>query len=420
MMLADAKDVEANLIGKFDFCDEFPHALRHHLRVIGSAGIGFAERVESQFHVRNITPWSRRALASARFGRYPSGVDYRAQMQAALGNAFTIERELAGVGRSNVFVAEELALGRRVVIKMLPKSQATDASLERFRREISIAARLQHPHLVPLLTAGRIDSSGVLWFSMPFVEGESLRDVLQRRGALPLGAATRLMREIALALAYAHRRGVVHRDLKPDNVLLSDGVAMITDFGVAMAMDSAITDGRDIGPRLTGVGATLGTPAYSAPEQIEAAGEVDHRADLYSFGCVAYEMLTGSSPFFGRNLRDMLIAQVRDLPEPLERLRPTLPPAIQQIVMRCLEKEPAKRPHSASEIVKVLDTLSQTSINESGEVPAAVPPFARPATPAAAALKTQSVGSISTSPTHTALPVVALAIVLLAAAILLK
>ncbi len=341
-------------------------------------------------------------------------------MQAALGNAFTIERELAGVGRSNVFVAEELALGRRVVIKMLPKSQATDASLERFRREISIAARLQHPHLVPLLTAGRIDSSGVLWFSMPFVEGESLRDVLQRRGALPLGAATRLMREIALALAYAHRRGVVHRDIKPDNVLLSDGVAMITDFGVAMAMDSAITDGRDIGPRLTGVGATLGTPAYSAPEQIEAAGEVDHRADLYSFGCVAYEMLTGSSPFFGRNLRDMLIAQVRDLPEPLERLRPALPPAILQIVMRCLEKEPAKRPHSASEIVKVLDALSQTSINESGEVPAAVPPSARPATTPVAALKSPSVGSTSTSPTHTALPVVALAIVLLAAAILLR
>ncbi|MBL0169730.1 MAG: serine/threonine protein kinase [Gemmatimonadaceae bacterium] len=298
-------------------------------------------------------------------------MDYRGEMELALGNGFAIERELGGAGASQVFVAEELALGRRVVIKMLPKSLTSGVNIERFRREIAVAARLQHPHLVPLLTAGAVTSSGVPWFSMPFVEGESLRELLARRGAMSVGNAARLMREIALALAYAHGRGIVHRDIKPENVLLSDGVAMITDFGVAMAVDTALAeDGGKGGRRLTGAGTTLGTPAYSAPEQIASAGAVDHRADLYSFGCVAYEMLTGSPPFVGRNLRDVLIAQVNERPEPLERHRPGLPPAIVQIVMRCLEKDPAARPQSATDIVKVIDGLTLTSLNETGEVPA--------------------------------------------------
>ena len=288
-------------------------------------------------------------------------------MQLALGNGFSIERELDGAGASHIFVAEELALGRRVVIKMLPKSLKSGVNVERFRREIAVAARLQHPHLVPLLTAGVVTSSGVPWFSMPFVEGESLRELLVRRGALSIASAARLMREIALALAYAHGRGIVHRDIKPENVLLSDGVAMITDFGVAMAVDTAIAEGGPGRRRLTGAGTTLGTPAYSAPEQVASAGAVDLRADLYSFGCVAYEMLTGSPPFVGRNLRDVLIAQVNELPAPLEHLRAGLPPAIVQVVMRCLEKDPVDRPESASEIVKVIDGLTLTSRNETGE-----------------------------------------------------
>ncbi|MEQ1691106.1 MAG: serine/threonine-protein kinase [Gemmatimonas sp.] len=298
-------------------------------------------------------------------------MDYRGEMQLALGSGFAIERELDGAGASHVFVAEELALGRRVVIKMLPKSLTSGVNIERFRREIAVAARLQHPHLVPLLTAGALTSSGVPWFSMPYVEGESLRELLVRRGAMSVGTAARLMREIALALAYAHARGIVHRDIKPENVLLSDGVAMITDFGVAMAVDTAIAEGAKGGRRLTGKDTTLGTPAYSAPEQIASAGAVDLRADLYSFGCVAYEMLTGAPPFVGRHLRDVLIAQVKERPEPLERHRAGLPPAIMQIVMRCLEKDPADRPESASEIVRVIDGLTLTSLNETGEVPAA-------------------------------------------------
>ena len=296
---------------------------------------------------------------------YVPAVDYRTELQAALGNDFAIERELAGAGASQVFVAEELSLGRRVVVKMLPRQYANAVNAERFRREIAVAARLQHPHLVPLLTAGVVGSAGVPWFSMPFVDGESLRELIVRRGPLPIVMAVRLMREMASALAYAHARGVVHRDIKPENVLLSDGVAMITDFGVAMAVEGAGIKGK----RLTGAGVSLGTPAYTAPEQVESAGTVDHRADIYSFGCVAYELLTGSAPFTG-SLRELLQAHLHELPEPLERTRSALPPALTAIVMRCLEKDPAKRPESAAEIVRVLDGISLASLSETGEMAA--------------------------------------------------
>lgn len=341
-------------------------------------------------------------------------VDYRSEMQLALGSGFTIERELEGAGASHVFVAEELALGRRVVVKMLPKQLASGVNSERFRREIAVAARLQHPHLVPLLTAGVVTSAGVPWFSMPYVEGESLRELITRRGALPVVTAARLMREIASALAYAHGRGIVHRDIKPENVLLSEGVAMITDFGVAMAVEGAIGEGPK--RRLTGAGVSLGTPAYSPPEQISSAGSVDHRADLYSYGCVAYELLTGTPPFAGRNLRDLLQAQINELPEPLDRRRTGLPPAIVQIVMKCLEKDSAKRPDSASEIVKVLDGLSLTSLSETGEMAAVNPDRVRMPMPA-------ENGRSVAQPTRvgmTALTIGGLTLVLLAATMFLR
>jgi serine/threonine-protein kinase len=301
-------------------------------------------------------------------------VDYRAEIQAALGNGFPIERELEGAGASHVFLAEELALGRKVVVKMLPKKLKGDVSAERFQREIAVAARLQHPHLVPLLTAGIVADSGAPWFTMPYVEGESLRELLLRRGQLPVVTAARLMREIASALAYAHGRGVVHRDIKPENVLLSDGVAMVTDFGVAMAVDSAASEAGSSGRRLTGAGASLGTPAYSAPEQIISAGTVDHRADLYSFGCLAYEILAGSPPFTGRGLRDLLNAQIREMPVPIEHVRGGLPPALSHVIMRCLEKDPANRPESGAEIVRVIDSVTLSSLSDSGEVRTLVPP----------------------------------------------
>src|SRR5213078_3290960 len=179
-------------------------------------------------------------------------MDHRAQLQTALGSAYTLERELGGGGMSRVFVATDIALDRKVVVKVLPDEMAGQVSLERFRREIALAARLQHPHIVPLLTAG--DTDGLPYFTMPFVEGESLRVTLDARGELPVAVAVRILREVASALAAAHEKGIVHRDIKPDNILLSGGSAMVTDFGVAKALDAAAA--QESSSQLTGIGIT--------------------------------------------------------------------------------------------------------------------------------------------------------------------
>jgi len=254
---------------------------------------------------------------------------------------------------SRVFVAEETALDRKVVIKVLPPETAAQVSLERFKREILLAAKLQHPHIVPLLTAG--ESNGLPYFTMPFVDGESLRVRLARHGELPVNHAIRMLREIASALAYAHEHGIVHRDIKPDNVLLSGGSAMVTDFGVAKAL-SASTNAEHGG--MTSLGVALGTPAYMSPEQASADPSVDHRADIYSFGVLAYELLTGQPPFAGRTPQNLLAAHVTETPEAINKRRASLPPALAALVMRCLEKRPADRPQSASELVHALDDIS--------------------------------------------------------------
>ncbi len=257
---------------------------------------------------------------------------------------------------SRVFVAEETALGRKVVIKVLPPETAAQVSFERFKREILLAAKLQHPHIVPLLTAG--ESDGLPYFTMPFVDGESLRVRLARHGELPVNTATRILREVASALAYAHEHGIVHRDIKPDNVLLSGGSAMVTDFGVAKAL-SASSNAEHAG--VTSLGVALGTPAYMSPEQASADPSVDQRADIYSFGVLAYELLTGQPPFAGRTPQNVLAAHVAETPEPINKRRASLPPALAALVMRCLEKRPADRPQSATEVVQALDDITTPS-----------------------------------------------------------
>ena len=282
-------------------------------------------------------------------------MELREQIQSALGSAYGVERELGGGGMSRVFVATDTALGRRIVVKILPPDAMGQVSIDRFKREIRLAAALQHPHIVPLIAAGDID--GLPYYTMPFVKGESLRDRLVKGGELSVGDTLHILRDVAAALAYAHGEGVVHRDIKPDNIILSGGVAVVTDFGVAKALDVA---GRDTAPKsaLTSHGIALGTPAYMSPEQASADPQVDHRADIYSFGCVAYEMLAGASPFAGRPAPQTLAAQVQEQPEPITKRRAAVSTALGALIMQCLEKRPGDRPQSAAEVLAAIDAVA--------------------------------------------------------------
>ena len=224
--------------------------------------------------------------------------DLRSQLQTSL-TGYSIERELGGGGMARVFTAIETALGRTVVIKVLSPELAAEVSSKRFAREVRLVASLQQANIVPVLTSGEVN--GLPYYTMPFVEGLSLRDKLSAGGAMPIPDAVGVLRDVARALAYAHDRGVVHRDIKPENILLSGHAAVVADFGIAKAISDARTP--EAGPQTTTVtqaGTVIGTPAYMAPEQIAADPGIDHRADIYSFGCVAYELLAGESPFAAR------------------------------------------------------------------------------------------------------------------------
>ena len=275
-------------------------------------------------------------------------------LQDSLGASYRLLRELGGGGMSRVYLAEETALGRKVVIKVLPPDLAAGLSLERFRREIQLAAKLQHPHVVPLLAAGR--AGELLYYTMPFIEGESLRAKLLREGELPVADAVRLLRDVVDALAYAHEQGVLHRDIKPDNVLVSRHHGLVTDFGVAKALSEA-AGGHPAPSGVTSAGIAMGTPAYMAPEQAAADPTIDHRADIYAVGIMAYEMLAGQTPFTGRTPQQLLAAHVNRPPEPLGAVRSTVPPDLAGIVMRCLEKRPADRWQSADELLRMLDGI---------------------------------------------------------------
>ena len=280
--------------------------------------------------------------------------DLQDRLQAALGDAYKVERELGGGGMSHVFLAQETALGRRVVIKVLPPDMAAGVNIERFRREIQLAASLQHPHVVPLHAAGQVGD--LFYYTMPLVEGESLRTKLSREGELPVGEAVRILRDVADALAYAHAHGVVHRDIKPDNILISGQHAVVTDFGVAKAMSDSTK-----GSSLTSLGVALGTPAYMAPEQAAADPHVDHRADLYAVGAMAYEMLSGRPPFSGMAPQQVLAAHVTMTPVPVTATRASVPPALNALVMRLLEKKPADRVQRAEELLTSLQAMATPS-----------------------------------------------------------
>ena len=276
--------------------------------------------------------------------------DLRDNLTSEISGSYTIERELGGGGMSRVFLATETQLDRKVVIKVLPENVAAGISAERFRREIQLAAKLQHSHIVPVLAAGEV--LGRPYFTMPYIDGESLRQRLDRVGELPLPEALRLLREVASALAYAHKHGIVHRDIKPDNVMIGDEFALVTDFGVAKALNASAVE--NAAAAVTTGSVVIGTPAYMSPEQATADPAVDHRADIYSFGILAYEVLTGSTPFSGRSTQALLAAHAIETPEPILNRRPNLAPWIAAIVMQCLEKRPADRPQSGAELFHLL------------------------------------------------------------------
>ena len=272
----------------------------------------------------------------------------------ALAGRYRVEREVGQGGMATVYLAEDVRHHRKVAIKVLRAELAASMGPERFLREIDIAAQLQHPHILPLLDSG--DAAGFLYYVMPYVQGESLRDRLVREHELPVHDALRIITEVADALAHAHERGVVHRDIKPENILLSGRHALVADFGVAKAVSEA--SGR---LKLTSVGVALGTPTYMAPEQASADPGLDHRVDIYALGVVAYELLAGRPPFTGHTAQEVLAAHMTRPPEPIRNFRGNVAPAVETIVLRCLEKHPADRWQSISELVSQLEPLATPS-----------------------------------------------------------
>ncbi len=288
------------------------------------------------------------------------------RLENALAPAFRLDRELKGGGMSRVFVATEQALGRRVVIKLLPPELAAGVNSERFRREIQLAAQLHHPHIVPLLAAGEID--GLLYYTMPFIEGESLRERLAARGPFPVRDVVRMMHDVVDALAYAHARGIVHRDIKPGNILTLGAHALVTDFGVAKAISVALP----ISGVTTG-GVAIGTPAYMAPEQLAGDPNADHRMDIYAAGLLAYELLAGESPFTGSSPQATMAAQLTRVPEPVDTIRSDVPAPLASIITRCLQKSPEARYPAADELLADLDGVdtlqATTALTPAADVP---------------------------------------------------
>jgi len=275
------------------------------------------------------------------------------RLSAALGDRYRLDREVGQGGMATVYLAQDLKHNRRVALKVLRPELAAALGPERFVREVETVAQLQHPHILPLFDSGEAD--GFLYYVMPFVDGESLRQRLKRDGRIPVHEAVRILREVVDALAHAHQHGIVHRDIKPDNVMLSGRHAVVTDFGVAKAVSAAGTD------KLTTVGVALGTPTYMAPEQAMGETNLDQRADIYSVGALAYELLTGSPPFDKPTAQALLSAHVLERPTPPSERSPGISPPLSDLVMRCLEKEKDARYQTAEEMLPALEVLGTPS-----------------------------------------------------------
>jgi serine/threonine-protein kinase len=271
-------------------------------------------------------------------------------LQEALAPAYELGPELQGAGMSRVFVATDVALSRKVVVKVLPPDLAAGVNRDRFRREIQLAAQLQHPHIVPLLSAGEHDE--LLYYTMPFIEGESLRSRLERKTKLNVREVMRMLHDVVDALDYAHERGVVHRDIKPGNILTQGQHALVTDFGVAKALSAALPVSG-----MTSSGMAIGTPAYMAPEQLAADPAADQRVDIYAVGLLAYELLSGESPFVGPSPTATMAAQLTRDPDPIDSIRSDVPPALSLVIMRCLAKDPDRRPQTAAALLAELESI---------------------------------------------------------------
>ncbi len=277
----------------------------------------------------------------------------RDDLTTALGSAYQIERELTGGGMSRVFVAREQALGREVVVKVLPPELSAGLNRERFRREIQVAAHLSHPYIVPLLHAG--EAGELLWFTMPYISGTSLREKIEQDGALGVRETVRLVHDVVEALTFAHSRGVIHRDIKPGNILTDGKHAMVTDFGVAKALGAALPFTGVAGHTTSGM--AIGTPAYMAPEQLAADPSADHRVDLYAVGLLMYELLAGVSPFDAPSPTATMTAQLTRTPESLAILRADVPPKLASLVSRLLAKNPEDRPADAATVLAELEGI---------------------------------------------------------------
>ena len=294
-------------------------------------------------------------------------MDLLPRLQADLHDKYAVERELGRGGMATVYLARDLKLDRMVAVKVLHPDLGAAVGADRFRREIQIVTRLTHPHILPIYDSG--EAAGSLYYVMPFVDGESLRQKLDREQQLSVDEAIRITTEVASALDYAHRHGVIHRDIKPENILLEDGHAITADFGIARAVSEAG------GERLTQTGVTLGTPTYMSPEQAMAERVLDGRTDMYSLACVLYEMLAGQPPFVGANAQAVIARHTLDTVPSLTVVRSTIPDEVEEVVMRALSKVPADRYGTVAEFTAALNgegpRLERRTVNRSRVMKAA-------------------------------------------------